>query len=405
MIFLLTKKNVLFVVGSIASAFVGMLITILIARLYSKDINANYQYYLTFLQIVSLLGWARADQFLTSVKFPPNLNTVIIYLVKNQYLNWVIVFICSIFFKFYTGEKFIDNYFYLLIVLISGYLFGVINISNQYLIIGGRYEYQGLIDLSQKVIFFFLLFLFSSFSIYLGILMLISMLFRLVIFQFVNNELLTISDGVSLKVMISNGRRMLLANIFNNVATFLIVYLISKQYSKSFYADYSLVLILTSFPASIVGQYIGLLIHRRYVNGNKDFIMLFKLVLISSFFLIIVYTIIPQFKFLIIELIGVKWSTIWDIYGMLWPLSIFTFLASILERTGYEFGNKKWPIFISFLRFLGIFILVAISHVGSFLLDSDISYFYMIAFILYFTYMVDLFRNMIILYRESLSSF
>jgi len=61
------------------------------------------------------------------------------------------------------------------------------------------------------------------------------------------------------------------------------------------------VLILISLPASILGQYIGLMIHRRYVDGNKEFSSVFKILILSSISLISVYMILPQFKFLIIK--------------------------------------------------------------------------------------------------------
>ena len=401
--FFFTKKNVLFIVSNLASAFLGLLITIMIARLYSKDSNANYQFYLSFLQISCLLGWARADQFLTSVNSPPRIKSLIIYFIKNQYLNWLFVIVLSIFFIFYTGNKFIENTFSLVVILISGYFFGLTNIANQYLIIDNRYQYQGVFDLFQKIIFLLLIVFLTTFNIYLGLLMLFSMLIRLFIFQVNNNELNKSEDTSNLNIMITNGRRMLVANALSNAANFLIIFLISRVYSKSFYADYALVSILISFPASVLGQYIGLMIHRRYVNGNKDFAFLVKLLSLITFFIILMYALLPQFKYLIIQTIGEKWSTIWNIYNLLWPLSIFTLLASILERTGYEFGNKLWPIFISFIRFLGIFLLVLILLNQNLFHFEEVPYFNLLVFVLFSTYIIDLCRNLFILYKVSKS--
>jgi hypothetical protein len=375
----------------------------MIARLYSKDSNANYQFYLSFLQISCLLGWARADQFLTSVNSPPRIKSLIIYFIKNQYLNWLFVIVLSIFFIFYTGNKFIENTFSLVVILISGYFFGLTNIANQYLIIDNRYQYQGVFDLFQKIIFLLLIVFLTTFNIYLGLLMLFSMLIRLFIFQVNNNELNKSEDTSNLNIMITNGRRMLVANALSNAANFLIIFLISRVYSKSFYADYALVSILISFPASVLGQYIGLMIHRRYVNGNKDFAFLVKLLSLITFFIILMYALLPQFKYLIIQTIGEKWSTIWNIYNLLWPLSIFTLLASILERTGYEFGNKLWPIFISFIRFLGIFLLVLILLNQNLFHFEEVPYFNLLVFVLFSTYIIDLCRNLFILYKVSKS--
>jgi hypothetical protein len=402
--FTLTYKNFLFLGSTIISAFFGLIITIFIAKSYSKDVNASYQYYLTFFQLVSLFGWARSDQFLLSVKYPPNIIEVIKYLFKNQILNWILIVLFSLFFFLVTGNKYIDSLFSLFVILISGYFFGLTNISNQFLIVSDRYEYQGVYDFLQKFIFFLLLFFFTSLNVYIGLLFLVSMLIRFVIFKLNDKKFIRLNKISDLHIMISNGKRMFLANSFTNIASFVIVYIISNEYSKSFYADYALVSILISFPASVMGQYIGLMIHRRYVNGSKEFIIIFKLLIFSSTLLLMFYLFLPYFKSYIINLIGKKWSTIWDIYNLLWPLSIFSFIASILERTGYELGSKKWPIFISFFRFLGIVLLFSISYFEDlFEITFGLSYFILIAVILYLSYIIDLIRNLFFLYRESVN--